>query len=71
MTAEDLLLEPFGTVPALIRARAEAASGLHRPDPGRAASMTYGEFDALLDRVAASLQRDGVKPSGRYLHLRL
>jgi len=60
MTAEEMLLEPFGTVPDLVRARAEAAPGSIALIQGER-SLTFGAFDALLDRVAASLQRDGVK----------
>jgi long-chain acyl-CoA synthetase len=60
MTAEEMLAQPFGTVPALVRARADAAPASIALIQGER-SMTYGEFDALLDRVAASLQRDGVK----------
>ena len=61
MTAEEMLLEPFGTVPALIRARAAAAPESIALIQGER-SLTFAEFDALLDRVAASLHRDGVGP---------
>jgi len=63
MTAEDLLAQPFSTMPDLIRAHA-----LHRPahtaiiDGGRA--VTFAELDALIDRAAAAMQRDGVGPRG-------
>jgi long-chain acyl-CoA synthetase len=51
----------FGVIADLIRNHA-------RRDPQHTAivdaqhHLTYGELDALMDRVAASLQRDGVKP---------
>jgi len=61
MTAEEILLEPFGTVPALIRARAEAAPESVALIQGER-SLTFAEFDGLLDRVAATLHRDGVGP---------
>ena len=53
--------EEFGLIADLIRDHAQR-------DPGHPAlvdaqrSLSYGELDALMDRVAASLQRDGVKP---------
>ena len=60
-TATTLLEQDFGTIPALIHAHAQ-----ERPDhpalvqDGRIVS--YAELDALMDRVAASLQRDGLQP---------
>ncbi|MEO8524585.1 MAG: class I adenylate-forming enzyme family protein [Caldimonas sp.] len=51
----------FGLVADLIRDHA-------RRDPGHAAlvdeqrTISYGELDALMDRIAAALQRDGVLP---------
>jgi len=61
MTAEEMLAGEFGTIPALIRLHAEeqpdfTALKLYR---GR---MSYRALDRLMDRVAAGLQRDGVKP---------
>ena len=59
MTA--LLDAPFGTLPALVRAQAR-----DRPDQaalledGR--TLSYRALDALADRAAAGLQRDGVLP---------
>jgi acyl-CoA synthetase (AMP-forming)/AMP-acid ligase II len=61
MTAEEILAQPFGTVPALIRARAEAAPDSIAIIQGER-KISYGAFDALMDRVAAGLQRDGVEP---------
>ena len=56
-----LRTQPFGTLPDLIHAHAQMR-------PTKAAviqedrTLNYAEFDALVDRVAAALQRDGVKP---------
>ncbi|HLL12604.1 MAG TPA: class I adenylate-forming enzyme family protein [Rubrivivax sp.] len=52
---------PFCALPALIRRQAQsrpAAPALHEDDR----SIDYGQLDALMDRVAASLQRDGLRP---------
>lgn len=52
---------PFDTVPACIARHARErpqAPALADDD----ASLSYGEFDALMDRIAAALQRDGVQP---------
>ncbi|MEP7301872.1 MAG: class I adenylate-forming enzyme family protein [Caldimonas sp.] len=53
--------QEFGLVAEMIRRHAQR-------DPEHAAlvdaeqTLTYGELDALMDRIAASLQRDGVRP---------
>jgi len=61
MTAAELLARDFATVPALIAVHAAA-----QPDApaliDERRSLTYAELDALMDRVAAGLQRDGVEP---------
>ena len=52
---------PFGTVAALVREHAQRQP--HRPalcDDQR--ELSYAQLDALMDRVAAALQRDGVLP---------
>src|SRR5262245_8133952 len=57
----EVSLETFTPLPELIRAHAAAA-------PERIAliqderRLSYGELDAVMDRVAAALQRDGVAP---------
>ena len=59
MTAEELLSQEFGTLADVIRAHAAEQPG--KPalvDAHR--TISYGELDALMDRVAAALQRDGV-----------
>lgn len=59
----EYVARPFGTFPELIALQAEA-----RPDApalvcaGR--QVNYGELDALADRVAAGLQRDGLRSGG-------
>ena len=53
--------EEFGRIADMIRLHAER-------DPGHPAlidarrAISYGELDALMDRIAAALQRDGVRP---------
>ncbi|KQU82289.1 4-coumarate--CoA ligase [Variovorax sp. Root318D1] len=54
-------MQEFGTIAQLVHEHAMQA-------PGRIAlvdnerSLTYGALDALMDRIAASLQREGLKP---------
>jgi len=61
MKSSELLDQPFATIPDLIRAFA-------REQPAHPAlihndkHITYAELDALMDRIAATLQREGVKP---------
>jgi acyl-CoA synthetase (AMP-forming)/AMP-acid ligase II len=61
MTLDEILQQPFVPLPELIRRHA-------RERPGHAAlaqeerSLDYAGLDELMDRIAASLQRDGVKP---------
>jgi long-chain acyl-CoA synthetase len=61
MSAEELLAQDFGAFPDLIRAHAR-----ERPDHAALiegdAILTYRELAALMDRIAFSLQRDGVSP---------
>ncbi|MDB5432355.1 MAG: 4-coumarate--CoA ligase [Caulobacter sp.] len=61
-TLEQMMSADFGTVPDLIRGHAA-----ERPDHPAllqgGASLSYGQLDALMDRVAAGLQRDGIKPT--------
>jgi len=60
--SECLLANPdFGTLSELI-----AAHAAERPEHAAViqdnSTLTYGELDARMNRVAAALQRDGVKP---------
>ncbi|OHB32025.1 MAG: 4-coumarate--CoA ligase [Phenylobacterium sp. RIFCSPHIGHO2_01_FULL_69_31] len=62
MTAEELLSQEFGTIADVIRA--QAAEHGDKPalvDAKR--TIGYRELDALMDRIAAALQRDGVGPA--------
>lgn len=61
MSIADLFAAEFGTLPALIGAQAA-----ERPDhialiQGER-QLSYGALDRLMDRIAASLQRDGLQP---------
>lgn len=59
MTAEELLSQDFGTLADVIRAHGdEQPAKLALVDAKR--TISYGELNALMDRVAAALQRDGV-----------
>ncbi|WP_375267723.1 class I adenylate-forming enzyme family protein [Phenylobacterium sp.] len=61
MTAEELMAEDFGTLSDLV-----AAQGRDRPghialvDGER--TISYGDLNVLVDRIAAGLQREGVGP---------
>ena len=60
VTARDLLARDFATLSELVRAHAA-----ERPDRlaliDEAGAMTYAALDTIVDRVAAALQRDGVR----------
>ena len=59
MTAADMLASDFATLPDLIAHHArERGEKVAIADDG--GTITYAELDAAIDRVAASLQRDGV-----------
>ncbi len=57
----QMIAEDFGTVPDLIRIHAHDRPTQRALVQGDR-SITYAELDALMDRIAAGLQRDGVKP---------
>ena len=62
-TVAQLLAAPFATVSALISAHArEQPQQLALIDGGR--TLTYAQLDALINRAAAALQRDGVGNHG-------
>ncbi len=58
---EEILAQPFGSVPDLIAFQTQA-----RPDHMALiegdSRATYGQLNALMDRVATALQRDGLVP---------
>ncbi len=62
-TAAQLLEQDFSTMPDMIRAHAK-----ERPDHPAVIdgdrTVTFAKFDALIDRAAAALQRDGVGNRG-------
>ena len=59
MSAEELLAQDFGTLADVIREQAgELGAKPALVDARR--TMSYAELDALMDRIAAALQRDGV-----------
>ena len=51
----------FGVIADLVRAHARR-DPKHLAVIDKTASVTYGQLDAMMDRVAAALKRDGVKP---------
>ena len=53
---------PFRPIPDLVREHA-AARPMQRALVQGERSVTWAQLDAMVDRVAASLQRDGVKPT--------
>src|SRR4030081_3491351 len=61
MTVDEILQQPFVPLPDLIRKHA-------RERPAHAAlvqeerRLDYASLDALMDRVAAALPRDGLRP---------
>lgn len=62
MTADQILEQEFGVLAALVATHAaERGDAVAVVDGER--SLTYRELDALVDRVAAGLQRDGLKPT--------
>ena len=60
MTAADLLARDFGTLPDLIRTHA-AERGDKIALAEADGELDYASLDALMDRIAAALQRDGAK----------
>lgn len=60
-TIEEILAQDFRTLPDLIRLHATQRPG-HRALVQNERSLDYRALDALADRIAATLQREGVKP---------
>ena len=59
MSAEDLLAQDFGTLADVIRAQAVELQAKPALIDARR-TISYLELDALMDRIATALQRDGV-----------
>jgi long-chain acyl-CoA synthetase len=62
MTIEEILAQDFHTLPELIRMHG-AQRPRHIALRQDVRSLDYRALDELADRIAASLQRDGVKPN--------
>ena len=60
MPVDDLLARDFGTLAALVRAHAADRPAQAALVQGKR-RVSYGELDRLMDRVAAALQRDGLR----------
>ncbi|HBH38551.1 MAG TPA: 4-coumarate--CoA ligase, partial [Curvibacter sp.] len=61
MSVDAELVAPFGTIAGLIRLHA-AQAPQRRALAQDGQTLSYAALDALMDRVAAALQRDGVQP---------
>ncbi|MFC3068137.1 class I adenylate-forming enzyme family protein [Phenylobacterium soli] len=59
MSAEELLAQDFGTIEAVIREQAKELKDKPALVDARRV-ISYAELDALMDRIATALQRDGV-----------
>jgi acyl-CoA synthetase (AMP-forming)/AMP-acid ligase II len=62
-TAAELLEQPFSTMPDMIRAHARERPN-HRAIIDGERVLTFAAFDALIDRAAAAMQRDGLGNKG-------
>jgi len=60
MSADALLISDFATLPDIIHEHAREPGGKTAVADAEG-SYTYAELDAMMDRVAAALQRDGVE----------
>jgi acyl-CoA synthetase (AMP-forming)/AMP-acid ligase II len=60
--AAELIEQPFGTYAELIRAQALARPG-HPALIQDARQVSFATLDAMMDRIAATLQRDGIHPT--------
>ena len=61
MSSEDLLASRFAALPDIIRGHAAERPG-HPALVEGDETLTWGGLAALMDRVAAALRRDGVRP---------
>ncbi|KAF0166262.1 MAG: putative acyl-CoA ligase [Rhodocyclaceae bacterium] len=62
MKAAELIELPFGTYGELIRAQARSRPN-HLALIQDQRSVSFATLDAMMDRVAATLQRDGIRPT--------
>ena len=62
-SAVQLLDQPFATMPEMIRAHAMERPA-HIALVAGERTLTFAQFDALVDRAAAALQRDGIRDKG-------
>jgi long-chain acyl-CoA synthetase len=62
-SAQDLLASEFATMPDLVRAHARETPH-HLALAEGTTSISYADLDALVDRIAAGLQRDGLGSGG-------
>ena len=60
MSVDELLAQDFGTIADVVRAQAAALGDKPALVDARR-SLSYAGLDALMDRIAAALQRDGVR----------
>lgn len=60
MSADALLISDFATLPDIIHEHARERGGKTAVADAEG-SYTYAELDAMMDRIAAALQRDGVE----------
>lgn len=60
MSADALLISDFATLPDIIHEHAKERGGKTAVADAEG-SYTYAELDAMMDRIAAALQRDGVE----------
>jgi len=60
MSVDEILARPFATIGEVIAEHSRERAG-HPALVARGVRMSYAELNALMDRIAAALQRDGVR----------
>jgi len=63
MSVEQMLSQDFGTLAEVIGQQAKERAGKHALVDAKS-TMTYGQLDAFMDRMATALQREGVENQG-------
>jgi acyl-CoA synthetase (AMP-forming)/AMP-acid ligase II len=61
-TLADMMTADYGVMGDILRLRTQETPDRPAIVMETGESVTYGQFDALVDRVAAALQRDGLQP---------